>query len=511
MAKKGRKKTKAPKRRTAKATAASAAKPRRASSRSRGWGQIYDNIYGFVRLTRTEEAIINSPYYQRLRWIKQLGFATYIFDGAEHTRFAHAIGAMHSADQMVRAIGRGVSDQKLFNPRAMDEASVFHKSIRIAALLHDIGTFPFSHSIEGSYIRYGEKLREAGRLPGKQLANNHEHLGSFIVKNSNFPGGLTRILKEDGFDFAVLSKFIKGDSPDMVANQILHSDLDADRIDYLIRDAHHTGIKYGHVDRDYILYHLTTFQTANGREVLGVKENALHAVEDFLIARFAWYSQVVRNSSSAKFDILAAHIAYYLLEHKLIYQFHELLDLAENDPERFFGFNDVYFMSTIQNLYWSKKIKDPVINEQMRMLIYRIAPKTVRLPESQHRILEIDGDGHLSTKQEAVNRLEAKVQEIEALFKKHGKGNEWIIADVPNKDVIFTKDMRTLLKKRRSDSVYAERDPIKIIDKGGNPSLLVERDNSLVGRLSNYVNFIPNVYANDAAVELLKARKIIDR
>lgn len=475
----------------------------------RSWGQIYDNIYGFVRLTRTEEAIINSPYYQRLRWIKQLGFATYIFDGAEHTRFAHAIGAMHSADQMVRAIGRAVPDEKLFDVRAMDPASVFHKSIRIAALLHDIGTFPFSHSIEGSYIRYGEKLEKRGKLPGKQLPNNHEHLGSYVIKNSDFAGGLTRILKEDGFDFAVLSKFIKGDSPDLVANQILHSDLDADRMDYLIRDAHHTGIKYGHVDRDYIMYHLTTFKTTGGREALGVKENALHAVEDFLIARFAWYSQVVRNSSSAKFDILAAHIAYYLLERGLIYQFHELLGLASGDPERFFGFNDVYFMSKVQELYLSRSIKDPVINEQMRMLIYRIAPKTLRLPETQHRIFEIDSDGKLSQKETAIRKLGQKLAEIEQVFKKHGKGNEWFIADIPNKDVIFTKDIRNLIGKVSPANIYSERDPIKIVDKFGKPSLLVERDNSLIGRLANFVNFIPNVYANDAAVSLLKAKKIL--
>src|SRR3954463_8112928 len=120
------------------------------------WGQLYDNIYGFIRLTTTEEAIVNSPYFQRLRWIKQLGFASYIFDGAEHTRFAHAVGVLHSADQMVRSIGRHIHDEKLFDTKAMDTESVFHKSIRIAAMLHDIGTFPFSHAIEGSYIRYGE-------------------------------------------------------------------------------------------------------------------------------------------------------------------------------------------------------------------------------------------------------------------------------------------------------------------------------------------------------------------
>lgn len=472
------------------------------------WGQLYDSIYGYVRLTKTEEAIVNSPYFQRLRWIKQLGFANYIFDGAEHTRFAHAIGVLHSADQMIRSLGRAVNDSELFDPGARDRAALFHKSVRIAALLHDIGTFPFSHSIEGSYIRYGKRLQQTGKLPGKQLPNNHEHLGSFIIKNTDTPKGLTRILKEDGFDAGVLSKYIKGDSPDMLANQILHSDIDADRMDYLIRDAHHTGIKYGHVDRDYILYHLTTVK-AGKAEFMAVKENAMHAVEDFLIARFAWYSQVVRNSSSAKFDILAAHVASFLLENKHLFQFHELLELAVSDPERFFGFNDIYFMGRVQELYWSKTIKDPVLNEQMRMLIYRIPPRTLRLPESEHRVLEIDRAGRAGQKEAAVKKLEARIDEIRALFKKSGRGDEWIIYDVPVKDVILTQDIQTIIRNRSTDNIYAERDPVKIVDNQGGLTLLVERENSLIGKLSRFVNFIPNVYCNDAALELLRAKKIV--
>lgn len=190
------------------------------------WGQIYDNIYGFIRLTEAEEAIINSPYYQRLRWIKQLGFANYIFDGAEHTRFAHALGALHSADEMVRAIGRHVPDEKLFTSKNQDSATLFHQSIRLAALLHDIGTFPFSHSIENAYIQHGEKLARKGRLPGKPLPNNHEHLGSFIIKNTRFPSGITNALEGHGIDAAHISKLIKGNSPNPLANQILHSDID---------------------------------------------------------------------------------------------------------------------------------------------------------------------------------------------------------------------------------------------------------------------------------------------
>lgn len=109
---------------------------------------VYDPLYGFIRLTETEYKIIQSPYYSRLRWIKQLGFSNYIFPGAEHNRYAHAMGVMHMADQIIRAIGKAVPDEKLFDINALDEDTLFHKSIRISALLHDIGTFPFSDTCE---------------------------------------------------------------------------------------------------------------------------------------------------------------------------------------------------------------------------------------------------------------------------------------------------------------------------------------------------------------------------
>jgi len=474
--------------------------------RSLKWGQIYDNLYGFIKLTDTEEKIINSPFYQRLRWIKQLGFATYIFPGAEHTRFAHAIGVLHSADQMVRAIGKDVPDSKLFDVKATDEATLFHKSCRLAALLHDIGTFPFSHSIEESYIRHGFALEKKGKLPGKQLPNSHEHLGSYIVKNTNYENGITRILSDAGIDYKSLSKYIKGESDNLVANQLLHSDLDADRMDYLVRDARHTGIQYGHIDRDYILFNLTTFKTPDGKEILGIRDKAVHAVEDFLLARFSWYSQVVKNSSSAKYDILAAHIASYLLEEKLITPFHELLDLTCHDPERFFSFNDVYFMNLIQRLYLDRKIKDPQILEKMRMLIYRIPPHTVRLPEFESRILEMNDKGEVPQKAKLVAKIQDKVEEIEHLFKKKGKGKAWILADIPSRDVTFSKGYKESLKNKNSALLI--RDPIKVISKDS-ASLLVNQKNAIISRMCKYINFIPNVYANNAAMELLKSHKLI--
>lgn len=476
---------------------------------------IFDVMYGFIPITEWEERIINSPFFQRLRWIKQLGFANYIFPGAEHNRFAHVIGVMHSMDEMIRSLGLAVPDEELFDGRARSEAAMLHKSLRIAALLHDLGTFPFSHAIEYAYMRHGtptgtERKTRTGKTKAvKELSNNHEHLGAFIIKNTAFKGGITETLENFGFDVQMISKIIKGESPYLIANQLMHSDLDADRMDYLLRDSHYTGIKYGQFDRDYIMANLTTYDAGPGdgleQLAFGVRENAQHAVEDFLIARFSWYSQVIKNQASAKFDIMSSHVAKALLEHDLLYPFADLLSMVETQDERFFWWNDLYFMQRLQDARFKKLIKDPRVNELIEMLLYRKAPKTVHHPLFEHRYLK-DGPDE---REKLVKRMKAHVQEIEHAIEKYGTGREWILVDLPEKDVAFTKGLKSLAKKRGGENLYRERDPVKIVDKHGNPSLLVERENSLMKHLSGFINFVPSVYANDHAMELLRRRGLI--
>jgi len=473
---------------------------------------IYDVLYGFVPITEWEEQIINSPFFQRLRWIRQLGFANYIFPGAEHNRFAHVIGVMHSMDKMIRMLGIGVPDHELFDPRTRSEAAMLHKSLRIAALLHDIGTFPFSHAIDNAYIRHGNDGRtmrqtKNGKKP-KDLPNSHEHLGSFIIKNTDYEGGITRILNQFGLDGQTISRIIKGESQWLVANQLMHSDLDADRMDYLMRDAHYTGIKYGQFDRDYVLANLVTYDAGGGQLGFGVRESAQHAVEDFLIARFSWYSQVIKNQGSAKFDIMAQHVTEALLNQNLVHQFHDLLAMIQERDERFFWFNDVYFMSKLQEVRFQKKISDPRIAELIEMILYRRPPKTLRHPLFEHRLLKTDSSEQERAK--LIGQIQKKLAEFEAVLQKHGTGCEWILADIPERDVVFTRAMHQVIKKRKSDNLYQERDPIKVVSKSGKPQLLVERENTLMKHLSSFINFVPSVYANESATRLLKARGLVE-
>src|SRR5262249_48380230 len=107
--------------------------------------------------------------------------------------------------------------------------------------------------------------------------------------------------------------------------------------------------------------------------------------------------------------------------------------------------------------------------------------------------------------------IRSLITEFDRVLKKHGSGKEWILADIPEKDVAFTRGLNHIVKKRSTDNLYRERDPIKVVSKAGKPSLLVERDNSLMKHLSGFINFVPSVYANDVAVSLLRSRGLIEK
>jgi hypothetical protein len=140
------------------------------------------------------------------------------------------------------------------------------------------------------------------------------------------------------------------------------------------------------------------------------------------------------------------------------------------------------------------------------MLLYRHPPKTVYHPLFEHRIFSVTD----SEKTKWINRIHNLLKEFELVLKKQGTGKEWLLADIPEKDVLFTRDIRHIVKGRSTDNLYRERDPIKVISKLGKPSLLVERENTLMKHLSTFVNFVPRVYANHSAIELLRSRKLIE-
>ncbi|MCL7412147.1 MAG: HD domain-containing protein [ANME-2 cluster archaeon] len=250
-------------------------------------GTVHDPLHGHVHINQLESMLISTREMQRLRRIQQLGLADIAFPGANHTRYEHSIGTMYVANMMGHALG-------------LEEKDI--RKVRIAALLHDVGHSAFSHSVESVLAR------NPGFMPlieGERFSS-HEMFTSYIIRN-NFPGydtianEVTSVFGVDAGEFfseisAMATGNIEG-CPQPYLAQILSGDIDADRIDFLVRDSYHTGVSLGLIDVEQIVDSLTL---KDGRVVLGGHDSysedmALAAAESMLIARSHHYSAIIHN------------------------------------------------------------------------------------------------------------------------------------------------------------------------------------------------------------------------
>ena len=214
---------------------------------------INDPVYGFLHFPEPElMQIIEHPWFQRLRHIKQMGLAHQVYPGATHTRLHHSLGACY-------LMGKALDELRLKGIELSREDSL---AARLAILMHDIGHGPFSHALEYSLV---EGVR-------------HETLSKLIMQrmNEQFGGMLTNAISV--FDHHYPRRYL---------HQLVSSQLDVDRMDYLNRDSFYTGVSEGVIGYDRILQMLTVI----GDELM-VEEKGVHSVEKFIIARRLMYWQV---------------------------------------------------------------------------------------------------------------------------------------------------------------------------------------------------------------------------
>lgn len=262
--------------------------------------EIRDPIHGNLSLSDEEAVVLDSLVFQRLRQIKQLGFSEFSFPGATHNRYLHSVGAAHVASKMFDGIFRKYkfSSQKV--------RYRLRQSLRLAVFLHDVGHGPLSHASEevmpplkSLKISAYKKFRKDLDLPPKIITNNrqanHEDYTIKFVTDSS----LTAILKKTLPDISPMHIACLIDkrlaAPDdffidhgvdfrSILSQIVSSELDADRLDYLERDAYFCGTNYGRIELEWILANLTYCQVEN-EMFLALNRRALYAFDDFLLAR----------------------------------------------------------------------------------------------------------------------------------------------------------------------------------------------------------------------------------
>jgi hypothetical protein len=183
------------------------------------------------------------------------------------------------------------------------------------------------------------------------------------------------------------------------------------------------------------------------------------------------------------------------------------MDMIAHNPEKFYTFNDQYFMTQLHQCYSDGSFdKNPRIKDLAFSLLFGKAPRTVKCEEFKQRILSQDED-HIYDK--IVKRAEEKIKEIQDILKKKGTEKDWIVEDLPKKNIIFVKSRKKLVKSKTHENLLLERDPAKILMEDGEVLLLGDVENSIISDLQAKFNFVPNVYCSDSAYELLKREGII--
>lgn len=325
--------------------------------------KILDNVHGFIPYTKEEEKIINLPLFRRLQGIKQLSLIDHVFPGAEHTRFTHSLGVMHIADKMAIQLGYEDDEEK-------------RKIIRFAGLLHDIGHYPLSHVCEKAYKDYQVK-DETLSLPdisgvkkqiddiGKAVKTefmiaskgaHHEAVSAEIVRKSK---EIRDIILSTCHEGAVeqICAMITGDGKsaniDKLLVQILHSEIDADGIDYMLRDALFSGTSFGSFEIDMLINHMDT-KEVDGERILYIKRKGIPAADQYLINKYFSYSQVTFNKRVSIYEWMATNIVAWMQQANAYFPNDRLLLddwINENNiSEKYLQFDDNFFWKALRDM-----------------------------------------------------------------------------------------------------------------------------------------------------------------
>jgi len=252
---------------------------------------INDPLHGFITINDPLIfQLIEHPYFQRLRRIKQLGMTDIVYPGANHSRFHHALGAMH-------LMGKAINVLKTKDVEISDDES---QAVLVAILLHDIGHGPFSHTLENTL-----------------LPLNHEDISIMLMEeiNAEMHGSLSMAIN-----------IFKNTYPKKFLHQLVSGQLDMDRLDYLTRDSFHTGVSEGIVGLERII------QMLNVREdSLVIDEKGIYSIEKFIVARRLMYWQVYLHKTTLAADSMLLNLLKRIIEFPL-----SLTNVAVSDHLKYF-------------------------------------------------------------------------------------------------------------------------------------------------------------------------------
>ena len=366
---------------------------------------IYDDIHGFIAITPEEKELLGTMYFQRLNHIKQLSLSYFVFPGAVHTRFSHSLGVLHITEKIIQQIKKRGYDE--FND------SKKHQIVRLAALLHDIGHYPLSHTIEKSYMEYAYYLKNSAKpaVPGCEIEDlstfcnsqdinnflqyytktkdseiNHEDFARFVIESAPFKKILFNLFPQlEDSDLEIICNLITGkyiNDDYFISAKLINSRLDADQMDYMVRDTVNTGINAS-IDIDYIINNIDLcdkkYPDGKKRKTIAFSIKSIQVIEQFLLAKYYWYANILFYNKAFIVNNIAQRIySYLLINNKIEHDYASIKDfkrILNETPEKYFFFNDDYFWLKIKDIIIENK--NNIVSKLAKSLIERKFPKTM--------------------------------------------------------------------------------------------------------------------------------------
>ncbi|MGO8878216.1 MAG: HD domain-containing protein [Desulfomonilaceae bacterium] len=450
--------------------------------------RVADPIYKTIGLSELEVRVVNTSVFQRLRSIKQLGLAHFVFPGADYSRFSHSLGVCHVSGRILEALRNSNASDLL-----KDKDIVLY---RLAGLLHDIGHYPFSHAMENAVKKfYLEKLVDEDPVApsendqqeddtDKTKFFGHEETGEMVLANDR---ELLKVFKDANIDPDDVSSIFMRSKPRSPANleNLISSDLDADRIDYLLRTAHHSGLPYGSVDLDYII---SQMRVDKDRKVC-LTMKALRAADHMLLCRYFDYLQSTYHKTVRGIELVLEDVIMALLDAGLIScsRYDVTGMIRDGTWERF---DESCLIEKIRLL--AENSSDQVITTKTESILKRLPPKLVWEDEF------------------LASRNEARIKEFSSHLVQAARKNKPQWADqcgieqgrwyIWSKNVALTSVGSLVEVSSSFESKTDEEDnywqAVRILagDKSGASTPIMRQSRSLMKILSNYSIYILRVY-----------------
>lgn len=339
--------------------------------------EIRDPIHRTIPFSEREKRVIDHPFIQRLRYVRQLGLSYLVYPGAIHDRFSHALGAMHVAGRIWTSI-RETSSEVLAAHFNEDDIAYFHQILRFAGLMHDLGHPPFSHVSEKFMPDFPALVLPKGWFvdPDQKRKATHEDY-SIVLVGAMAVEKDSPLTSEEAQDVASLIHHGVNPSPSWekrfgskeggkggihrLLRSLISGELDCDRMDYLLRDAYYTGVAYGTHDIDHLVVNLGVMDMPEKGLTLTIDSTAVRAFEDFLLARYHMFLQVYLHKTTLAFD--------YFLEQAL-----GAGEFPMVVPGDAYGYAQLRDSTMIERLFIAAQEQK---NEWSRRLIDRRPPKMI--------------------------------------------------------------------------------------------------------------------------------------